>query len=104
MTAGLRNSFAGTASNRRRLQLLELEGRTHRGRAVRRTAPLVSLRTLPFAIASFVLLPLVIIDIVRLSNRFTGPLLRMRRSMRALAQGEQVEPLKFRDADFWHDP
>ena len=33
----------------------------------------------PAVIASFVLLPLVIVDIVRLSNRFVGPLLRLRR-------------------------
>jgi len=45
----------------------------------------------------------VIVDVVRLSNRFTGPLLRLRRSMRALARGEQVEPIRFRDNDFWHD-
>jgi hypothetical protein len=57
----------------------------------------------PAVIASFVLLPLVIIDIVRLSNRFVGPMLRMRNSMHALARGEEVEPLEFRENDFWHD-
>ncbi len=57
----------------------------------------------PAVLASFLLLPLVIIDIVRLSNRFVGPLLRLRRSMRQLARGEDVEPLEFRDADFWRE-
>lgn len=57
----------------------------------------------PPAIASFMLLPLVIFDIIRMSNRFVGPLLRLRRSMRALAHGEPVEPIEFRDNDFWHD-
>ncbi len=57
----------------------------------------------PAAVASFLLLPLVIIDIVRLSNRFTGPMLRLRRSMRALGRGEHVSPLEFRDGDFWQD-
>ncbi|MGD0518179.1 MAG: hypothetical protein ABSA26_11650 [Thermoguttaceae bacterium] len=57
----------------------------------------------PAAIASFLLLPLVIMDIIRMSNRFVGPLLRMRRSMRALARGEYVEPIEFRGSDFWHD-
>ena len=57
----------------------------------------------PAAVASFLLLPLVIVDIVRLSNRFTGPMLRLRRSMRQLARGEHVEPIKFRDTDFWHE-
>jgi len=57
----------------------------------------------PPAIASCLLLPLVIVDIIRLSNRFVGPLLRLRRSMRALARGENVEPIEFRGGDFWHD-
>jgi len=57
----------------------------------------------PAAVASLLLVPLVIVDVVRLSNRFTGPLLRLRRSMRALARGEEVEPIRFRDGDFWHE-
>jgi hypothetical protein len=57
----------------------------------------------PALVASFLLLPLVIIDIVRLSNRFTGPMLRLRRCMRQLARGEAVEPIHFRDGDFWQE-
>jgi len=57
----------------------------------------------PAVLASFVLLPLVLIDMVRLSNRFAGPMLRLRRSMRAVARGERVEPIRFRDGDFWHE-
>lgn len=57
----------------------------------------------PALIASFVLLPIVMVDIVRLSNRFAGPLLRLRRAMHALAQGEHVEPIHFRDGDFWQE-
>jgi hypothetical protein len=57
----------------------------------------------PALVASFLLLPLVIVDIIRVSNRFAGPMLRLRRSMRQLARGEYVEPLEFRGADFWHE-
>ena len=57
----------------------------------------------PAAIASFLLLPLIIVDIIRVSNRFVGPMLRLRRSMRALARGEYVEPIEFRSNDFWYD-
>jgi hypothetical protein len=57
----------------------------------------------PALIASFLLLPLVIVDIVRLSNRFVGPLLRLRRSLRAVGRGEHVEPIEFRNDDFWQD-
>jgi hypothetical protein len=57
----------------------------------------------PALVASFLLLPLVVIDIVRVSNRFAGPLVRLRRSMRALGRGEHVEPLEFRGGDFWQE-
>lgn len=57
----------------------------------------------PALVASFVILPLVISDIVRVSNRFTGPLVRLRRSMRALADGRPVRPIRFRQGDFWQD-
>ncbi len=40
---------------------------------------------------------------MRLSNRFAGPMLRLRRSLRALGRGEYVEPLEFRGADFWQE-
>ena len=57
----------------------------------------------PALIASLFLLPIVMIDIVKVSNRFAGPLLRLRRSMRQLAAGEAVSPIKFRDDDFWQE-
>ncbi len=55
----------------------------------------------PALVASFLVLPLVIFDVVRMSNRFCGPLFRLRRSLRALARGEPVAPISFRDGDFW---
>jgi hypothetical protein len=57
----------------------------------------------PALIASLVLLPMVVVDIIRVSNRFAGPLVRLRRGMRALARGEHVEPIKFRQGDFWQE-
>ncbi len=57
----------------------------------------------PAVVASTLLLPLVILDMLRLSNRFVGPLFRLRRAMRALARGETVEPIEFRGGDFWQD-
>jgi hypothetical protein len=55
----------------------------------------------PAMIASGILLPFVTMDIVRMSNRFVGPLIRLRRAMRALARGEHVDPISFREGDFW---
>lgn len=60
-------------------------------------------RFAPALVASLLLLPLVLMDTVRLSNRFAGPVFRLRRSMKALVRGEKVQPIHFRDGDFWHD-
>jgi hypothetical protein len=55
----------------------------------------------PAAVVAVLLLPIIVIDVLRLSNRFVGPIVRMRESMRRLARGEHVEPLDFRGDDFW---
>jgi hypothetical protein len=57
----------------------------------------------PAFLASLVLLPMVLVDCTRFSNRFVGPILRFRRSLRSLANGERVAPIKFREGDYWHD-
>lgn len=53
--------------------------------------------------ASLLLLPVVLVDCSRYSNRFVGPLLRFRRVLRQLADGEDVAPICFRDKDYWTD-
>jgi hypothetical protein len=55
----------------------------------------------PALVASLFLLPLVILDVRRVSNRFAGPLFRLRRAMQGLARGEPVPPISFREGDFW---
>ena len=54
-------------------------------------------------LTSLVLVPLIMFDVVAISNRFVGPLFRMRRSMRELAAGEEVEPIHFRAKDYWQE-
>ena len=49
------------------------------------------------------LLPYFVFDALRLTNRFAGPMVRLRRTIRAAANGEQVEPIRFRDGDYWQD-
>jgi hypothetical protein len=51
-------------------------------------------------VAAIVLLPIMLLDVLQISNRFVGPLFRMRRSLRALAAGEYVAPIRFRKNDF----
>jgi hypothetical protein len=57
----------------------------------------------PPLIASLLILPLLVIDCVRMSNRFVGPLYRIRRCMRDILAGVPVPPIHFRDDDFWLD-
>ena len=53
--------------------------------------------------ASLILLPIVMMDVVRLSNRFVGPVARMRSALKELAAGKTVVPLHFRDDDYWRE-
>ncbi|MFK7737249.1 MAG: hypothetical protein AB8B50_14535 [Pirellulaceae bacterium] len=58
--------------------------------------------------ASFVLLmiciiPAFIYDSMKLSNRFAGPMVRLKDSISRLADGEPTPELNFRDGDFWKD-
>lgn len=63
----------------------------------------VWVRFVPAFAASFLVLPIVLVDCVRMSNRFVGPLVQLRRAMRALADGEKVPHLHFRHGDYWQD-
>jgi len=56
---------------------------------------------LPLLIVSLALLPVFVLDAVKLSNRFTGPIFRLRRTLASLAAGQTVRPLEFRSNDFW---
>lgn len=60
-------------------------------------------RYAPVLVATFVLLPMVLVDSIRWSNRFAGPLMRFRRVLGEFADGESVAPLKFRKGDYWTD-
>lgn len=53
--------------------------------------------------AAAVVLPFLLFDLVRVSHRFAGPLIRLRRHMRSAADGAPLEPLRFRKDDYWHD-
>lgn len=54
-----------------------------------------------FVVLMLGILPTFVYDSMKLSNRFVGPVMRLRESVRKLAQGEHVDELKFRDNDFW---
>ena len=52
---------------------------------------------------ALLVLPLAIIDMIRVSNRFVGPVHSLRNQMKRLSLGDQVERLHLREGDFWHD-
>ena len=49
------------------------------------------------------LFPAFALDTIRFSNRFVGPIARLRRFMRELSEGKEIGTLAFRDNDFWAD-
>jgi hypothetical protein len=53
-------------------------------------------------VASLFVLPVLLADAWITSARYAGPLHRVRQSMRELAAGKQVAPLRFRARDHWH--
>ena len=54
-------------------------------------------------ISSLLTLPLLVLDIIKLSHRWVGPIYRLRAAMQALAMAEPVTPLTFRAGDYWKD-
>jgi nitrogen fixation/metabolism regulation signal transduction histidine kinase len=57
----------------------------------------------PFLLVMAFLLPVFVLDTIKLSNRFAGPIFSLRRAIRQVAQGEKPRKLKFRRRDFWQD-
>ena len=53
----------------------------------------------PVLILSLLAMPLALFDCLVLSNRYAGPLLRLRRAMKQLADAESVAPLSLRERD-----
>ena len=58
---------------------------------------------LPAVIGSLVVLPLAIVDMIRVSNRFVGPVHSLRNQLKCLSLGDSLEPLELRKGDFWND-
>ena len=56
----------------------------------------------PFLLVLLILLPLFILDTIRFSHRFVGPIYRLRRTIHSSALQGGVPPvLKFRDSAYW---
>ena len=49
------------------------------------------------------LLPVFLRDTLKLSNRFAGPMYRLRSALKSIVSDGTLKPIKFRDGDFWQD-
>jgi len=56
----------------------------------------------PFLLVMVFLLPVFVVDTIKLSHRFAGPVYALRKALREIALGEKPRRLKFRKLDFWH--
>lgn len=57
----------------------------------------------PFLLVTAFLLPVFVLDTIKLSHRFAGPIFALRRAIREIAAGKSPRRLKFRRRDFWQD-
>ncbi len=57
----------------------------------------------PLLFVMFMLVPVYVWDIVKLSHRFAGPMLRLRGILNELAGGGRASQLRFRPGDFWQE-
>ncbi len=55
------------------------------------------------AVVLLVISPVFIYDTVKLSNRFVGPMVKFRSTLKQLANGEDVQVGSFRQNDFWNE-
>ena len=60
-------------------------------------------RHAPTVLAVLVLAPIFLRDLCKLTNRFAGPMVRLRRAMHDLAEGREGASIHFRDGDFWDE-
>lgn len=52
---------------------------------------------------SLAVLPIILYDMTKLTNRFAGPMYRLKRAMQQAAAGEPVDDVIFRDDDYWQE-
>lgn len=57
----------------------------------------------PLLLTLIAMVPFVFYDTLKLTNRFAGPIYRLRRELQRFNSGEAISRIKFRDVDFWQD-
>lgn len=57
----------------------------------------------PYLVALIALIPIFVLDTIKLTNRFAGPFVRFQRHIRALRNDDSPGPIRFRDGDCWRE-
>ncbi len=65
------------------------------------SAAVVMQRFLPFFLITAAVLPAFVVDTLKLTNRITGPIRRLRGDLNRAAAGQPVDKLKFRTGDYF---
>jgi hypothetical protein len=60
-------------------------------------------RFLPFFVITLALIPAFVWDTLKLTNRFAGPIHRLRCALADASAGRAVTPLQFRSNDYWKE-
>lgn len=60
-------------------------------------------RFLPFFIITMALIPAFVWDTLKLTNRFAGPISRLRSALADASAGRATPPLQFRTNDYWKE-
>ena len=59
--------------------------------------------TAPLLCIMIILMPVFLRDTLKLSNRFAGPMYRLRTVLAEIANGGEGNDIKFRNGDFWQE-
>ncbi len=57
----------------------------------------------PFLLVMVFLLPVFVVDTIRISHRFAGPMISLDRAMREVAEGKPPRKVAFRRDDYWQE-
>ena len=57
----------------------------------------------PVIVTMSLLLPFAIFDVIRFSNRFVGPVFRLRKELEGFEESGKINHLEFRENDYWSE-
>lgn len=81
------------------VQLISSAGQRPFAEAIRAAA----VSQIPILGVMLMLLPVFLRDTLKMSNRFAGPMFRLRTALRAMADRQPVNSINFRSGDFWQE-